>query len=96
MEKKFTLPGRPKKRLFIGMLALTTVLASVVLPGKVLPILYCFFVTAACYFLIEWNERKWHIRFATMKGKKLVIFTVAVWVATIAIAGFAEVEITAA
>ena len=60
-----------------------------VLSGKVLPLLYGFFVTAACYFLIEWNERKWHIRFATMKGKKLVIFTVAVWVATIAIAAYA-------
>lgn len=64
-------------------------LTGEVLPGKVLPILYCFFVTAACYFLIEWNEKKWHIRFATMKGKKLVIFTVAVWVATVAIAAYA-------
>jgi len=59
-----------------------------VLPGKVLPIIYSFLVTAACYFLIEWNEKKWHIRFATMKGKKLVIFAVAVWVATIAIAAY--------
>ena len=58
-------------------------------PGKILPILYSFFVIAACYFLIEWNERNWQIHFSTMKGKKLVIFAVAVWVATIAIAAYA-------
>ena len=60
-----------------------------VLPGKVLPFIYSFFVTAACWFLIEWNERKWHIHFAKMKGKKLIIFTAAVWIATIAIAAYA-------
>ena len=59
------------------------------LPGKVLPIVYGFFVTAACWFLIEWNERKWHIRFSTMKGKKMIVFTAAVWIATIAIAAYA-------
>ena len=53
--------------------------------GDVLPILYCFFVTAACYFLIEMNEKKWHIHFATLKGTKMIVFTAAVWIATIAI-----------
>ena len=60
-----------------------------VFTGDVLPILYSFFVTAACYFLIEMNERKWHIRFATMKGRKLIVFTAAVWIATVAIAAYA-------
>ena len=60
-----------------------------VLPGRVLPIVYSFFVTAACYFLIEMNEKKWHIHFATLKGKKLIIFTAAVWIATIAVVIYA-------
>lgn len=59
-----------------------------VLPGKVLPILYGIFVTAACYFLIELNEKYWHISFAKMRGKKLIIFTAAVWIATVAIAAY--------
>ena len=58
-------------------------------PGKVLPILYSFFVTAACYFLIEMNERHWHIHFATLKGWKMVAFMAAVWIATIAITVYA-------
>ena len=60
-----------------------------VLPGRVLPIVYSFFVTAACYFLIEMNEKKWHIHFATLKGKKLIIFTAAVWIVTIAVVIYA-------
>lgn len=30
-KKKITMPGRPKKRLFIGMLSLTTILMAVAL-----------------------------------------------------------------
>ena len=58
-------------------------------PGKVVPILYGLFVTAACYFLIELNEKYWHISFVKMKGKKLVIFTASVWIATVVIAAYA-------
>ena len=32
-KKKYKLPGRPKKRLFIGILTLTTVLVSILLYG---------------------------------------------------------------
>ena len=77
---------------YLFILPLQTLLIATtgrVFPGKILPILYSFFVTAACYFLIEMNERKWHIRFATMKGKKLIVFTAAVWIATVAIAAYA-------
>ena len=58
-------------------------------PGKVIPILYGFFVTAACYVLIELNERYWHIHFATLKGTKALIFIAAVWIATVAIVVYA-------
>ena len=56
---------------------------------RVLPIVYSFVVTGLCYVLIEWNERKWHIRFSTMKGKKMLVFAAAVWIATVAIAVYA-------
>ena len=59
------------------------------LPGKVLPVVYSIFVTAACYILIELNEKKWNIHFATLKGTKLIIFTAAVWIATVAIVIYA-------
>ena len=60
-----------------------------VFSGTVLPILYGIFVIAACYFLIELNERYWHISFVKMRGKKLVIFTASVWIATVVIAAYA-------
>ena len=56
--------------------------------GAILPLLYACFVTAACYFIIEMNERHWHIHFATLRGKKMVIFAAAVWIATIAITAY--------
>ena len=58
-------------------------------PGKILPILYGLFVIAACYVIIELNEKYWHIHFATLKGKHMIIFTAAVWIATIAIVAYA-------
>ena len=58
-------------------------------PGKIVPILYGLFVIAACYCLIELNERYWHISFVKMKGTKLIIFTASVWIATVAIAAYA-------
>ena len=57
--------------------------------GYVLPVLYACFVVAACYFVIEWNEKYWHIHFVTLRGAKQVIFTAAVWIATAAIVIYA-------
>ena len=77
---------------YLFILPVQTILIATtgkLLPGKILPILYGLFVVAACYCLIELNERYWHISFVKMKGKKLVIFTASVWIATVVIAAYA-------
>ena len=56
--------------------------------GALLPLLYACFVTAACYFIIEMNEKHWHIHFATLRGTKMVVFAAAVWIATVAITAY--------
>ena len=56
--------------------------------GPLLPFLYSCFVTVACYFIIEMNENHWHIHFATLRGKKMLVFAAAVWIATIAITAY--------
>ena len=69
-----------------------TILVAVtgeLMPGKLIPILYGLFVTAACYVLIELNEKYWHIHFVTLKGVPLLVFTAGVWIATVAIAAYA-------
>ncbi len=76
---------------YLLILPIQTILIALtgrVLPGVILPILYSLFVTAACYFIIEWNNKYWHIHFASLRGKKLIIFTVTVWVLTVAIAAY--------
>lgn len=57
-------------------------------PGKLLPVVYSFFVTFMCWLLIELNEKHWHIHFATLKGTKMIIFVVVVWAATIAVTAY--------
>ena len=59
------------------------------LPGKVLPFVYALFVTVMCYVIISLNDKYWHIHFATLKGTKMIVFTAAVWIATVAIAAYA-------
>ena len=54
-----------------------------------LPVVYAFFVTAACYLIIELNEKYWHIHFATLRGTKAIIFCACVWIGTIAIVAYA-------
>ena len=51
-------------------------------------LLYACFVTAACYFIIEMNEKHWHIHFVSLKGTKRIIFVAAVWAATIALVAY--------
>ena len=58
------------------------------MPGHILPLLYACFVTVACYFIIEMNERHWHIHFATLRGWKMIVFASAVWIATFAITAY--------
>jgi hypothetical protein len=51
----------------------------------VLPLLYGLFVLAACYFIIEWNDRKLHFGIANMKGRKRTIVYAGIWIVTLAI-----------
>ena len=63
-------------------------LTGELMPGVVLPWLYACFVVVACYFIIEMNEKHWHIHFATLRGTKMIVFAAAVWIATIAITAY--------
>ena len=60
-------------------------LTGELMQGFWLPLIYACLVTAACYYIIELNENCWHIHFAALRGKKMIIFAAAVWIATIAI-----------
>ena len=82
---------------YLFILPVQTVLIALtgqLFPGKIIPIVYSFFVVFACYALIELNERYWHIHFATLKGAKMIVFTVSVWIATAAIIVYAYPRIT--
>ena len=81
---------------YLFILPVQTVLVAVrgdLIEGLGWLILYSLFVIAACVVLIELNERYWHIHFATLRGKKLLIFTVCVWVLTVVIAAYAYPKI---
>ena len=77
---------------YMFVLPVQTILIATVghlFTNPLVTLLYAVFVTAACYFLIEMNERHWHIHFATLRGAKAVIFIAAVWIATVAITAYA-------
>ena len=76
---------------YLFILPVQTILIAVtghLIKGSFILFLYSLFVIAACYVLIELNERYWHIHFATLKGKKAVIFAAAAWAATIAVVAY--------
>jgi len=76
---------------YMFILPLQTILIATtgrVFPGKVLPIVYSFFVTFICWLIIELNEKHWHIHFATLKEKKMLVFVAVVWIATIAVTAY--------
>ena len=82
---------------YLFILPVQTVLIALtgqLFPGKIIPIVYSFFVVFACYALIELNDRYWHIHFVTLKGAKMIVFTVSVWIATVAIIVYAYPRIT--
>ena len=82
---------------YLFILPVQTVLIALtghLFPGKVIPLVYSFFVIFACYALIELNDRYWHIHFVTLKGAKMIVFTVTVWIATVAIIVYAYPRIT--
>ena len=77
---------------YLFILPVQTILVAArgeLIEGLVWLILYSLFVIAACFVLIELNERYWHIRFASLRGRKLLIFTVSVWVLTVVSAAYA-------
>ena len=55
------------------------------LPGTVLPLLYGLLVLTACYFIIEWNDKRLHFGIANLKGRKRTVVYAAIWIATLAI-----------
>jgi len=82
---------------YLFVLPMQTVLIAATgerMPGKILPILYAFGVLFACYFLVNMNIKHWHIHFASLKGRQMIIFAVAVWAATVAITAYAYPRIT--
>lgn len=59
------------------------------MPGGLLPTLYGLLVLAACYCIIEWNEK--HLRFGivTLRGKRRIVAHAAIWAATFAVVAYA-------
>ena len=67
------------------MNTLLLALRDELLPGTLLPLLYGLLVLLACYFIIEWNDKKLHFGIANLKGKKRTAVYAAIWIATLAI-----------
>ena len=67
----------------VGTLLLA--LRDELLPGTWLPLLYGLLVLAACYFIIEWNDKRLHFGIANLKGRKRTVVYAAIWIATLAI-----------
>ena len=56
--------------------------------------IYAVVVLAACMILIRLNDRYWHINVAALKGRKMAVFFVCVWVLTFAVVAYAYPRIT--
>lgn len=67
----------------VGTLLLA--LRDELLPGTLLPLLYGILVLTACYFIIEWNDKRLHFGIANLKGRKRTVVYAAIWIATLAI-----------
>ena len=67
------------------MNTLLLALRGELLPGTLLPLLYGLLVLTACYFIIEWNDKRLHFGIADLKGRKRTVVYAAIWIATLAI-----------
>lgn len=67
------------------MNTLLLALRDELLPGTLLPLLYGILVLTACYFIIEWNDKRLHFGIANLKGRKRTVVYAAIWIATLAI-----------
>ncbi len=73
----------------LPMQMLLMLIRGELMPGWLLPTIYAVFVEAACFFIIEWNER--HLRFgiAGRTGRKRAVVFATIWIATIAVVAYA-------
>ena len=71
--------------LFTPVGTLLLALRGELLPGTLLPLLYGILVLTACYFIIEWNDKRLHFGIANLKGRKRTVVYAAIWIATLAI-----------
>ena len=65
--------------------ALLLVLTGEFLQSSLIPFLLGLLVTAACYFLIEINEKYIHFTISGLRGTKRIIVYAAIWAASIGI-----------
>ena len=65
--------------------ALLLVLTGEFLQSSLIPFLFGLLVTAACYFLIEINEKYIHFTVSGLRGTKRIVVYAAVWAASIGI-----------
>ena len=61
------------------------VLTGELLHNSLIPFLFGLLVTAACYFLIEINEKYIHFTMSGLRGTKRIVVYAAVWAASIGI-----------
>ena len=76
---------------YLFILPLQTILLAVMgrLPDSTLFVsVYTVFVMVACYILIEYNERYWHIGFNNLSPRKLAVLSAVIWILTIAVAAY--------
>ena len=64
---------------------LLLVLTGEFLQSSLIPFLFGLLVTAACYFLIEINEKYIHFTMSGLRGTKRIVVYTAVWAASIGI-----------
>ena len=72
---------------YLMILPLQTILIAALgrLPDSMLfAAIYTVVVLVACYVIIELNEKYWHIGFAKLRGRKLMILTAVIWILTVA------------
>lgn len=77
----------------LPMQALLMLVRGSLMPGWLLPTLYAVWVEIACYFIIEWNEKRLRFGVAKLAGKKRLAVFVAVWIATVAVVAYAYPKI---
>ena len=77
---------------YMFVLPVQTILVATtggLIPKTWIALLYSIFVTIACYWLIEMNNKHWNIHITNLKGRKQLIFVVATWVITVLVVIYA-------